>query len=513
MVVFTTSQTTRFLLPLILGILFALGLLGWRQARDLSSAKESRHWAELREEVHELASDLRVLRAVWNQDASMARSAARILMQQRHAITRIELVYRGRGNPKMSTLFDVQKKDAAILQEWKGELPSMATLHRRPGSNQVLGIQPVRTMEEVLGNPGESGDKSSGRAALIYQVDESRLGLGSRISIWSAWGPVLGVALMLILSLLVSSRTFLRRDRLDRTRSRRELCAAQLEIQVLEESFEHRVDEATREIRESMQRLESLADLKDGFLASVSHELRTPLTSIRSFAEILLQSWYEEDPDTRAEFLTIIQEESKRICRLINQVLDLEKIEAGKMDWRIESFDMVELGRKTLKVQTGLQKLKPVQYELVAPEGAVLCCGDRDRLQQVLVNLLSNAWKHSPEGGRIHLVIQEFAGGVELRIEDEGPGIPDDGTREAIFDKFHQDKVAEEGVLPSTGLGLPIAGEIVHMHGGWISYAEGNLSGACFAILLPHDESRLERALAADSTAAHPLFRVPANER
>ncbi len=508
MVAFTKSPSVRFSLPLILGVLFTLGVLGWKHGRDLARQQEARIQAELDRDLRDLSCDLRVQRAIWNGESPLARSALRILLDQTEGLSRIDLVLRGRRGEATRTLVSLAKPDAGELLPWNGKIPALAQIYRRPDSDHVLGIQPVRSMEDVLGGQTAEALGSSGRAALVYWVDESRLLAAPRRPAWAVWGPILGAGLFLTLMLLWFSGIQERLGQRERLQLRSDLRAARWEIQVLEESFELRVDEGTREIREVMRRLEHLSELKDGFLASVSHELRTPLTSIRSFAEILLQSWYEEEPETRTEFLTIIREESKRICRLINQVLDLEKIEAGRMDWHLESFDLTEMGRKTLRVQEGLRNLKPVDYELDVPEGPVLYCGDQDRLQQVLVNLLSNAWKHSPEGGRIRLSIFEFAGGVELRVEDEGPGVPDSGAREAIFDKFHQEGPGEEPGLASTGLGLPIAREIVHMHGGWISCTDGELGGACFVLLLPHDEGRLERVMGRSET----LFRVPAAE-
>jgi signal transduction histidine kinase len=517
MVVLSSSYTTRVLLPLSLGIVCILGILGWRQARELSRVEEIRALEELHGEFQALANDLRVMRAVWNGEDSVARSAARILLNQRDAVVKIELQYRTRKGEESRMLLRVERQGSRDTLRWNGKIPTEAHILRRPALGQCLAIQPVRTMEEVLGSREETRAGDSGRAALLYWIDESRVAASASTFPWQIWVPLVGAGLLLLLGLFGLTRRHVGRDRIAQLGMRKDLHAAQLEIRVLEESFEHRVDEATREIREVMKKLEHMTELKDGFLASVSHELRTPLTSIRSFAEILLESWYDENPETRTEFLTIIREESKRICRLINQVLDLEKIESGRMDWNLSSFDLKVLGEKTLKVQGGLTKLKSVQYELLAPEEPVLYCGDEDRLQQVLVNLLSNAWKYSPEGGRIHLMIHEFAGGVEIRIEDEGPGVPDDGTRELIFEKFHQGQVSEEGALPSTGLGLPIASEIVHMHGGWVSCSQGSLSGASFVILLPHDEGRLERALndarqegSVEDTQA--MFRVPAAE-
>mgnify|MGYP002713150148 CR=1 FL=1 len=502
MAVFTPSFSTRVLLPLSLGTLCILGFLGWRQGRGLSRVQEARVLEQTQARFQALANDLRVLRAVWNGEGSMARSAARTLLDQHQAIVRIELQYRTRDDEPSRMLLRVEKPDLRDTLGWDGKMPTDASLQRRPALGQVLGIQPVRTMEEVLGREGERGSDDSGRAVLLYWLDESLLAPATIASTAAIWGPTLGAVLLLILGMYGLTRNHERRDRAERSDLRQDLHAARLEIQVLEESFEHRVEGATREIREVMQELERMTKIKDGFLSSVSHELRTPLTSIRSFAEILLQAWYDETPETRTEFLTIIREESKRICRLINQVLDLEKIESGGMDWQLQTFDLEVLAEKTIKAQGGLAKLKDVGYELVGPDRPVLWFGDEDRLQQVLVNLLSNAWKHSPEGGRIVVSIQEFEGGVEIRVEDEGPGVPDDGTRESIFEKFHQERVGEEGTLPSTGLGLPIAREIVHMHGGWISCTDGSLQGASFVMLLPRD-----------GEGSDALFRVPAAER
>src|SRR5262249_39489030 len=161
------------------------------------------------------------------------------------------------------------------------------------------------------------------------------------------------------------------------------------------------LERATAELRAVNERLKELDRLKDDFVSTVSHELRTPLTSIRSLSEIL-QDNPDLEPEKRREFLAIVVKESERLTRLINEVLDLSKIESGALEWHMADVDLAELARDAVAATSQLFRGRGVRLELALPDAAPTVWADRDRLMQVTLNLLSNAVKFSPQDdGRV----------------------------------------------------------------------------------------------------------------
>ncbi len=240
-------------------------------------------------------------------------------------------------------------------------------------------------------------------------------------------------------------------------------------------------------LREAYDRLREVDTLKDQFISNVSHELRTPLTSIRSFSEILLScppDQWSQDRETTHEFLTIINTESERLTRLINDVLDLAKIESGKLEWLLSSVDLIEIARMSSQPMRPLFESRRVELEIDLPDHALLVRGDRDKLQQVFVNLLSNAVKFSPDGGVVTLRGTVTEAGHRIEVIDQGPGIPE-AERENIFKRFKQIGDTLRDKPQGTGLGLPICRGIIEFLGGriWVQEAEGG--GSHFVFILP----------------------------
>ena len=267
-------------------------------------------------------------------------------------------------------------------------------------------------------------------------------------------------------------------------------------------TLENKVESRTQELQHALEELQSLDSAKDSFLSSVSHELRTPLTSIRSFAEILLEYGDDEDPALRNEFLQIIKDESERLSRLINDVLDLAKIEAGCVTWELHIFDMRELVESTVRALAGLKREKNVDFAVDVPADRIDYLGDRDRLHQVLTNLITNAWKFSPVDGEIRVQVRRIVGGVEVRVADRGPGIPGEEEKERIFDRFRQGQHSLTDKPDGTGLGLPISKEIVVTHGGFMACVDREGGGAVFLFLLPDP----------DPAAPRPIDRIAAGD-
>jgi signal transduction histidine kinase len=244
------------------------------------------------------------------------------------------------------------------------------------------------------------------------------------------------------------------------------------------------LEAATAELREANKRLTELDRLKDDFVSTVTHELRTPLTSIRAFTEILLDD-PEVETEQRKKFLGIITKEAERLTRLINQVLDLAKIESGKADWVESRVDMKEVISDTLAAMDQLFREKNIKVEARLPEKVSTVTVDLDRMIQVMLNLLSNAVKFCDNAnGWIEVALSERDGGVRVDVRDNGRGIsPED--HEAVFSKFHQVGDTLTDKPHGSGLGLHISRQIVEHFGGrmWVESTLGR--GARFSFTLP----------------------------
>lgn len=270
-------------------------------------------------------------------------------------------------------------------------------------------------------------------------------------------------------------------------------------LEILDEAsavraYSHRLEEKSRELeaasaklRAANERLQELDRLKDDFMSSVSHELRTPLTSIRAFSE-LLRDTPDIDPDERARFLDIIVSESERLTRLVNQVLDLAKIESGHAEWHTSEVHLEDVAEQACAATSQLFRDKGADVELALPTHPLPPVrADRDRLVQVLINLLSNAVKIVPAGrGAVKIALEQEPqlGKVGVSVCDNGPGIPP-GQLETIFERFRQGEGADKP--PGTGLGLHISRQIVEHFGGRLWADNPPAGGACFRLELPRD--------------------------
>jgi hypothetical protein len=246
------------------------------------------------------------------------------------------------------------------------------------------------------------------------------------------------------------------------------------------------LEAATAELREANARLTELDRLKDDFVSTVTHELRTPLTSIRAFTQIL-----HENPDVereqRVRFLGIIMKETERLTRLINQVLDLARIESGKAEWNASLVDVGEVVADTVTGMSQVFEERGIQVVCQIPPRTAPVRADVDRIIQVMLNLLSNAAKFCDAGrGRIDIVVQEQGESLRVDVQDNGPGI-DPADRERIFDKFRQGGDTLTAKPHGSGLGLHISRQIVEHFGGRMWVESRPRHGACFSFTLPLD--------------------------
>ena len=253
------------------------------------------------------------------------------------------------------------------------------------------------------------------------------------------------------------------------------------------------LEEATAELQAANERLKELDKLKDEFLSTVTHELRTPLTSVRSFSEILYDT-PELKTEERQRFLNIIIRESERLTRLINQVLDLTKIEAGRMDWHVGDVDLKAVIEDAVATLDHRFKERAIRLEINIPVDTPIVRGDRDQLMQVAINLLSNAEKFCrTENGKVVVSVSTGPDVVTVNISDNGPGIaPNDQA--VIFEKFHRVSDGESGNPMGSGLGLAISRKIIEHFGGriWVDSDLGR--GATFSFTIPRRPAKSARA-------------------
>jgi Na+/proline symporter/nitrogen-specific signal transduction histidine kinase len=253
------------------------------------------------------------------------------------------------------------------------------------------------------------------------------------------------------------------------------------------------LEAATAELRAANAQLKELDRLKDDFMSTVTHELRTPLTSIRALSEILL-----DDPGVpaaeRERFLGIIVKEAERLSRLINQTLEMAKIEAGHAEWHTSDVDLLEVVRDAADATVQLFHDKGVELSVARAGPTPRLRADRDRLVQVVINLLSNAVKFCPpQGGRVEVRLASSSQGLRVDVQDNGPGVSAT-DREAIFERFRRGADGGAARPGGTGLGLAISKRIVEHFGGRLWVESEPPRGATFSFVLPLAPSAEARA-------------------
>lgn len=235
--------------------------------------------------------------------------------------------------------------------------------------------------------------------------------------------------------------------------------------------------------RSEILQLREIEQMKTDFVSTVSHELRTPLTSIRGSLGLVLATTNGELGEKAARLLRIASQNTDRLIRLINDILDVEKIEAGHVTLRKEDVDLRLVVRTALTGMEGFATEAGVALVL-APGEPVRATVDPDRLVQVVTNLVSNAIKFSPEGSAVEIAIETGESTVRITVRDHGPGIPAD-FRNKIFGKFQQADLSDAKPKGGTGLGLAIARAIVVMHDGEIDFNSDAGAGTTFVVTLP----------------------------
>lgn len=228
-------------------------------------------------------------------------------------------------------------------------------------------------------------------------------------------------------------------------------------------------------------RMMELESIRRDFVSNVSHELRSPLTAIKIMTETL-QGGVE--PEARKEFLDNIARETDRMVALVEDLLDLARLESGKLDLRFASVDLGEIAKVAVAMQASRAQKLGIALDAVVPAQPVSIAGDRDKLMQVIVNLLDNALRHTPAGGRVSAAARVTNGSADIEVSDTGSGIPSEALPH-VFERFYVVDRSRAKSKGGTGLGLAIVKHIVESHGGTVE-AESDLGrGSVFRCRFP----------------------------
>ena len=260
-------------------------------------------------------------------------------------------------------------------------------------------------------------------------------------------------------------------------------------------SHQEEISRYTKEIERVNIALKDMDFKRVRFLDHIAHDLKTPLTSIKAYAELILM-YKDKPPEVYEEFLNVIKDESNRMTALINDYLILMRLESDRIDYRMEPLNLSETVKQFIALFSSLLLRNNLSVNLNTPDGLPMVIGDKERINQVLINLLNNAIKFTPSGGNITITssIQEskmhdgsLKNFIEVSIADTGPGIPP-AYRDKIFDKFFQIDDPIVKAKGGTGLGLAIVKDIITYHGGNIWVEESKSGGADFRFTIPVKE-------------------------
>jgi signal transduction histidine kinase len=238
--------------------------------------------------------------------------------------------------------------------------------------------------------------------------------------------------------------------------------------------------------------------MKNDFVSNVTHELRSPLSAIESYANLVTDDWRNGRSHNLVDYLTIVRNNATRLRKFVTDILDLSKIDAASVEMEKERFDLGVLFQEVVDLFQAKAREKNIRLGAELPS-SVSVFADMDKVRQILTNLLGNALKFTPPGGKVTLsaepaVRREGAGGrfTRITVADNGPGIPEK-DQQRIFDRFEQVKEMRESVegQKGTGLGLAIVRQLVTAHGGQIGLVSAVGRGSAFSVYLPEGEAHV----------------------
>ena len=259
--------------------------------------------------------------------------------------------------------------------------------------------------------------------------------------------------------------------------------AVENRIQALREQYTAELTMKNEQLEARNREVEQANRLKNEFLASMSHELRTPLHTIIGFSELLAEQLEGPLGEKQQRFVGHILQDARHLLELINEILDISKIESGRLELKRESFDFSQCVEEVLAGIRHQAATKNITLENKNRFQSSLYA-DRLRVKEILYNLLSNAVKFTPEGGRVWVEGSSEAGTLRVSVCDTGIGIPEQ-EHPSIFEKFYQVGDASGGTREGTGLGLPITKHLVELHGGTISVESRPGQGSSFRLTFP----------------------------
>jgi signal transduction histidine kinase len=326
-------------------------------------------------------------------------------------------------------------------------------------------------------------DRTRARANALVAANRSSFGNSRDLLIGVGAGSLL---LALALGLLLSGSIV---APLRNTESRLDEIAAgdfsgRLEVANRDEigSLAAKVNSTSDELQRVYRELETASRHKSDFLATMSHELRTPLNAIIGFSEVLREQMFGELNERQLAYVTDVHEAGQHLLSLINDVLDLAKIEAGRMDLELSQVALPDVLRSAISMHSESAGRGGIELELTTEPEEITIAADERRVRQIVFNLLSNAVKFTPTGGRVDVSARLEDGRVEVAVADTGPGIAAEDLGK-IFEEFEQ---ASDGrQAEGTGLGLPLSRKLVELHGGnlWAESTPGR--GSTFRFTLP----------------------------
>jgi PAS domain S-box-containing protein len=238
--------------------------------------------------------------------------------------------------------------------------------------------------------------------------------------------------------------------------------------------------------------LRELDKMKSEFIAMVTHELRAPIAAVEQQLTVILNKMAGEVTEKQEQLLSRAKERTKGLLDLIKDLLDLSKIEAGKMVQYKEPLSLPEVIQRVVDLMRAEAEHKKIDLQFSAPSETPVIHADRNSMEEIFTNLISNAIKYTPEQGKVRIVLGEEKGFVKASVSDTGIGI-EEKDLSRIFDKFYRVKTAETRQIVGTGLGLSIVKSIVAAHLGSISVESNVGAGSTFTVLLPKESTPMER--------------------
>jgi signal transduction histidine kinase len=250
------------------------------------------------------------------------------------------------------------------------------------------------------------------------------------------------------------------------------------------QELEKRVEERTRELKQALEEVKMVSKRKSGFVSSVSHELRTPLTSIKGYASILLSQSLGALPEPVRQRLEKINIHSDELTKFINDLLDISRIESGRFSIKQEPVDLKRIAEEAVDLVSVIAKEKQIALSFNCPEDARPIFADYGQIKRVLINLINNAIKFTPQKGKINIKCHRLNNQVQVDISDSGCGIPEEAI-EKIFEEFYRVDNPINQEVKGTGLGLALVKNIIEAHTGkiWVKSKVG--SGSTFSFTLP----------------------------